>query len=162
MIERYQGKDGRVALLDVMRAQFLVEGNTEIADMMASAALLKEFTPGTVLFNDGDRGGELFLILCGQVSVRKRDQEIDKVDAGIHVGEIGLMEPFKGRSASVVAVDTVVVAQITDESEYLCERLRCRLVHGGGRRLRRTTDAVGKSCTCYTRSVKRWPNMIAN
>ena len=49
-----------------------------------------------------------------------------------------------------------------DVSEYLCERLRCRLVHGGGRRLRRTTDAVGKSCAYYTCWVKRWPNMIAN
>jgi CRP-like cAMP-binding protein len=146
MIERYQGKDGRVALLDAMRAQFLVEGNTEIADMMASAALLKEFTPGTVLFNDGDRGGELFLILCGQVSVRKRDQEIDKVDAGIHVGEIGLMEPFKGRSASVVAVDTVVVAQITLQKfinianlhPNLWRRIALALAH----RLVKTQDAV--------------------
>jgi hypothetical protein len=34
-------------------------------------------------------------------------------------------------------------------SEFLCARPR-RLVHGGGRRLRRTTDAVGKSVVpCY-------------
>ncbi len=34
-------------------------------------------------------------------------------------------------------------------SEFLCARPR-RLVHGGGRRLRRTNDAVGKSVApCY-------------
>ncbi len=35
-------------------------------------------------------------------------------------------------------------------SEFLCVRLG-RLVHGGGRRLRRTTDAVGKSVPHITR-----------
>ena len=43
-----------------------------------------------------------------------------------------------------------------------CVRGAEKLVHGGGRRLRRTTDAVGKSAACYTCWVKRWPNMIAN
>ena len=43
-------------------------------------------------------------------------------------------------------------------SEFLCARPR-RLVHGGGRRLRRTTDAVGKSVVpCYaTVLMKRSP-----
>ena len=38
----------------------------------------------------------------------------------------------------------------TGVSEFLCVRLG-RLVHGGGRRLRRTTDAVGKSVPHITR-----------
>lgn len=40
-------------------------------------------------------------------------------------------------------------------SEFLCAR-RSRLVHGGGRRLRRTADAVGKSSgSCYAALLKK-------
>jgi cholesterol oxidase len=42
------------------------------------------------------------------------------------------------------------VAPLGGVSEFLCVRLG-RLVHGGGRRLRRTTDAVGKSVPHITR-----------
>jgi CRP-like cAMP-binding protein len=31
----------------------------------------------------------------------------------MHVGEIGLLEPFKGRSATVVATDLVMAAQVS-------------------------------------------------
>jgi CRP-like cAMP-binding protein len=33
----------------------------------------------------------------------------------MHVGEIALLEPFKGRSASVAAIDTVMAALITQQ-----------------------------------------------
>ncbi|MBI4204061.1 MAG: cyclic nucleotide-binding domain-containing protein [Betaproteobacteria bacterium] len=112
MLERFQGKDGRVALLNALRNQFLVDGNSEIADMIASAAHVKEYAPGTALFTKGERGSDLCFILSGQVSVRVDEREIATVSAGMHVGEIGLLEPFKGRSGTVVAVDTVVVAQV--------------------------------------------------
>jgi CRP-like cAMP-binding protein len=146
MIDLYQGKVGRSALLDAMRAQFLVEGNTEIADILASATVLKEFPPESVLFNDGDRGGDLFFILCGRVSVRKGDRELDTVSAGVHLGEIGLLEPFKGRSATVVAIDTVVAAQIAlqrfitigDLHPILWRRIALKLAH----RIVKTQDAV--------------------
>lgn len=43
----------------------------------------------------------------------------------------------------------VLECGVSGLSEFLCARPR-RLVHGGGRRLRRTTDAVGKSVVpCY-------------
>lgn len=146
MIERYQGKEGLAALLNEMRRQFLVDGNTDIAKMLVSATQLKEFRPGAMLFAEGDRGGDLYFILAGQVSVRKRDQEISTCAAGIHVGEVGLLEPFKGRSASVVAIDTVVVAQVSlqkftsiaDENPILWRRMALELAH----RLVKSQDAI--------------------
>lgn len=113
MLESYQGKEGLAALLNALRRQFLVDGNSDIAKLMASAAQIREFAPGTLLFTEGDRGGDLFFIMAGQVSVRKHEREITTCSAGTHVGEIGLLEPFKGRSASVIAIDAVVAAQIS-------------------------------------------------
>ena len=132
--------------MNALRSQFLVDGNTDIANMMASATQVKEFTPGTVIFSEGERGGDLFFIISGKISVRKHEQEIATCSAGMHVGEIGLLEPFKGRSASVVAIDTVVAAQISLQKfieiaglhPNLWRRMALELAH----RLVKTQDAV--------------------
>ena len=146
MLESYQGKEGQAALLNVLRSQFLVDGNSEIAKKIALATQVKEFAPGAVLFTEGERGGDLFFIIAGQVSVRKHEREVATVSAGVHIGEIGLLEPFKGRSASVVAIDTVVVAKISlqkfteiaDLHPNLWRRMALELAH----RLVKTSDAV--------------------
>ena len=146
MLERYEGKEGRAALLNALRSQFLIDGNSDIAILMAAATQVKEFAPGAELFTEGDRGGDLFFILSGKVSVRKRGDELATLNTGMHVGEIGLLEPFKGRSASVVAIDTVVVAQIslqkfTEIAEVhpmLWRRMALELAH----RLVKTQDSV--------------------
>lgn len=146
MLESYQGKEGQAALLNVLRRQFLVDGNSEIAKVLALATQVKEFAPGAVLFTEGERGGELFFIIAGQVSVRKREREIATIGAGMHTGEIGLLEPFKGRSASVVAIDAVVVAKISlqkfteiaESHPNLWRRMALELAH----RLTIADDAV--------------------
>ncbi|HJQ64100.1 MAG TPA: cyclic nucleotide-binding domain-containing protein [Burkholderiales bacterium] len=115
MLERFQGKDGRVALLNALRGQFLVDGNTEIADKIASTVQVREYDPGLPLFSQGERGSDLYFVLHGRVSVSVNNQEIATVGAGMHVGEIALLEPFKGRSATVTAVDSVVAALITQQ-----------------------------------------------
>ena len=113
MLERFQGREGRAALLNALRSQFLVDGSSEVADRIASVAQLREYAPGARLFAQGERGNEVLFILAGQVSVRVGESEVSTCGAGMHVGEIALLEPFKGRSATVAAKDTVVVAQIS-------------------------------------------------
>jgi CRP/FNR family cyclic AMP-dependent transcriptional regulator len=115
MLERFQGKDGRVALLNALRGQFLVDGNTEIADKLASAIQLREYGPGVPLFSQGERGSDLYFIIHGKVSVTIDGREIATVGAGMHVGEIALLEPFKGRSATVAASELVVAALVSQQ-----------------------------------------------
>ena len=146
MIERFEGLQGQAARMNMLRAQFLIDGNTDLAKIIAAATVVKDYLPGAALFSEGDRGGELFFILEGQVSIRKRGRELTQCGAGIHVGEIGLLEPFKGRSASVIAIDTVVVAQITlqkfidiaETHPNLWRRMALELAH----RLVQLQDAV--------------------
>lgn len=113
MIERFRGNDGLAVLMDALRRQSLVDGSSGIAEMIASAMHLQEYFQGESLFRQGDRGGDLYFILAGKVSILVGQQEVAIAEAGMHVGEIGMLEPFKGRSASVVAIDTVVAAYIT-------------------------------------------------
>lgn len=113
MLERFQGRDGHAALLEALRNQFLVDGNPDIADKIASATEVKEYPPGAPLFRQRDHGSDLYLILAGRVSVRVNEREVASCGAGMHVGEISLLEPSQGRSATVVATDTVVAARIS-------------------------------------------------
>lgn len=115
MVERFQGREGYAALLNALRAQFLVDGSSEIAEMISSASQLQEYAPGAPLFTQGERGSNLLFILAGQVSVQVDGQEVATCRAGIHVGEVALLDPFKGRSATIKAKDTVVVAQISGQ-----------------------------------------------
>lgn len=113
MIEKFQGRDGRPALMDALRRQFLVDGSSDIAEKIASSMQLKEYEPGEAIFSQGERGGDICLILAGKVSIRVDGQEVAILDADTHVGEIGMLEPFKGRSATVLAMDTIVAAHLT-------------------------------------------------
>ena len=115
VLERFQGREGRAALLNALRGQFLVDGSTELAELILAASQLHEFAPGSPLFTQGERGSHLLFILAGQVSVQVDGAEIATLGAGIHVGEIALLEPFQVRSATVKAKDSVVVAQISGQ-----------------------------------------------
>lgn len=148
MLERFQGKDGRVGLLNALRSQFIVDGSSDIADKIASASQVREYAPGTALFTQGERGSDLCFILAGRVSVHVDGREIATCGPGMHVGEIGVLEPFNGRSATVVATDTVVAAQIsaqkfTDIAKFHPELWR-RIAIELARRLVRSQALIGK------------------
>ena len=118
MLERFRGKEGLPTLMDALRRQALVDGSSGIADMIVSEIHLKEYQQGEALFQQGERGSDLYFILAGTVSVRVDQREVAAIDAGMHVGEIGMLEPFKGRSASVVARETVVAGYITQKTFF--------------------------------------------
>lgn len=109
----YQMAGGRVALMEALRKQFLVDGRSEIAEKIASVMSLREYDAKEALFSQGERGGDICLILSGKVSIHVDKREVAIVNAGMHVGEIGMLDPPNGRSATVVALDTVVAAHIT-------------------------------------------------
>ena len=129
MLERFQGKDGLPVLLDALRRQALVDGSSAIADMIASAVHLKEYKQSEALFQQGERGSELYFILAGTVSVRVHQREVATINAGMHVGEIGMLEPFKGRSATIVAMETVVAASITQKTFFDIARVHPDIFH---------------------------------
>lgn len=137
MIEKFQGKDGRPTLMAALRSQFLVEGNAEIAERIESDMLLKEYPAGQAIFTQGERGGDMCLILFGKVSICVDGEEVATVNAGQHVGEIGMLEPHNSRSATVIGKDTVVAAHITQKKFFemakafpdLWRRLALELAH---------------------------------
>lgn len=123
--------------MDALRKQALVDGHSAIAERIAADMILREYYEGEALFSQGERGGELALLLAGKVSIRTDGNEVAVVAAGLHVGEIGMLEPYKGRTATVVVLETVVAALLTQKQfedmakafPELWRRLALQLAH---------------------------------
>jgi len=101
------------------------------------------FVPGEIVVKEGSRGGSMYLIKEGVVTVSKADNVLARLGAGDPIGEIAFID--KGaRSATVKAEEETVLIEIPGDSfdellarnkdiaykvyrsitSILCERLR--------------------------------------
>ena len=62
----------------------------------------RHYQAGELIFNEGVKGDEMFVILDGEVSIRKGEQMVIKMTQGGHFGEMALMDR-NVRSASAVS-----------------------------------------------------------
>jgi CRP-like cAMP-binding protein len=67
---------------------------------------------GALIVTQGEPGDSLSIIVSGTVEVRRDDRPVARMTAGDYFGEISLIDG-KPRSATVVAVDEVVLLTIT-------------------------------------------------
>jgi CRP-like cAMP-binding protein len=139
LIDRF--KDQRV-FIDALRAQYIVQGNGAIAADLAKVANLSQHPAGTPLIQQGAHDNHIFFILAGKVAVYINGQELARRRAGQHVGEMAMIDSAAPRSGSVIARDTVVLAEVSEAdfsdisskhpvvwrriAEQLCDRLRQR------------------------------------
>src|SRR5579872_3598109 len=79
-----------------------------------------DFVPQSVIVREGGAGDAAFLILAGQVAVRRKDPEsgvdflLSELGPGQMFGEMALLTR-KPRTASVVALDSVTCAKLARE-----------------------------------------------
>jgi CRP/FNR family transcriptional regulator, cyclic AMP receptor protein len=71
-----------------------------------------ELDAGTVLCREGDVGQEFFVILEGQVEIKRKGKRIGTRGAGDFIGEIALLEDIK-RTATVTAKTPLHVFVLT-------------------------------------------------
>lgn len=84
-------------------------------EALAGIAKERTFDGGDVLISQGTEGGlAMFVILDGEVEVRRGGTVLATLGPGDHVGEMAVLAPEgTARSADVVAMDSVRVLQIT-------------------------------------------------
>ena len=70
---------------------------------------------GKVLIREGERGREFFVIVSGEVEVRRKGRKMATLGPGSFVGEIALLSKIP-RSASVTATTPLDVLVITDRA----------------------------------------------
>jgi len=98
---------------------FLEGASPEMIKRLAEAATVKNFQPGQVILQEGDRGREVLLILSGEVEVAKGQGESEIVLAtrgmGEVFGEMGFIED-RPRFATIRAVTTTRVLELSENT----------------------------------------------
>ena len=77
---------------------------------------------GKVLIQEGERGREFFVIVEGEVEIRRKGKKVKTLGPGSFVGEIALLSKIP-RVATVTAIEPTSVLVITDRAFMdLCEK----------------------------------------
>ena len=92
LLERFQGPDGKLHLVEALRAQTLVR-DEDLAVELARRVTLKAVPAGAVLITQEAPDRDLFLILSGTFSVTVMGRMVASRSAGEHVGEMAVVDP---------------------------------------------------------------------
>lgn len=121
---------------------------TELLHLM-NLAHAERFDAGAAIFTEGEEGESLFIILKGEVEVKKGEHELARLNDGAHFGEMALLE--KGaRSATVRAlrdtvclvIDRVDFYDLLRDLPNLAVKVLWSFVKVLSTRLRETTDEL--------------------
>jgi CRP/FNR family transcriptional regulator, cyclic AMP receptor protein len=114
---------GANAKMDLLRKAPLFEQcSKQELKRIASIADELDLPEGKVLIREGERGREFFVIVSGEVEVRRKGRKVKTLGAGSFVGEIALLSKIP-RVATVTAQTPIDVLVITDRAFLdLCEK----------------------------------------
>lgn len=116
MIERFQGDAGKRNLREAILDQQCVAHDEAIADGLCASLELISLKPGAVLITQDAHDNDLYLVLAGRISIRVNGREVAIRQARQHVGEMAMIDPSAGRSATAVALGASVVAKVSEPS----------------------------------------------
>jgi CRP/FNR family transcriptional regulator, cyclic AMP receptor protein len=101
--------------LDFLRKiDFMEKVSTETLECLATECDLIKMDIGAVLFEEGQEGASMYVILSGELVVSKNGVEIVRRIKGDYLGEMSLIES-KPRSATVTSVTPSLLLEITRE-----------------------------------------------
>jgi serine/threonine-protein kinase len=84
--------------------------NSDIDEILAASSMLT-FQPGSVVIEEGDIDNSFYIIVRGDVEVRKQDRLIVTLHEGDCFGEIGFLMASK-RTASILCITDVLVLKV--------------------------------------------------
>lgn len=128
----------------------------EVLAALADKAMLRTYSKQTVIINEGDEAGPLFIILSGKIRVFLGDSLGKEVtlsvqEQGSYFGELSLLDD-EPRSASVMTLDKTVCGVISKAEfrKWLAEHpdVGQSLIKGLTRRIRILTESVRGLALC--------------
>ena len=114
MKDRFEGSAGRRILLETLKEQKLIAGNTELADQVASIGELVDVEAGATIIEQGKDDNDVYLIVAGSFDIVVNNRLVAKRFCNDHVGEMVAIQPTQRRSATVVARENAVVVKLLE------------------------------------------------
>jgi CRP-like cAMP-binding protein len=78
---------------------------------------VKNYEHGEIIFNEGDAGDSMFIVLSGEVSIKKGGKFIAKLERGASLGEMALLD-HETRSADALSEKDSVLLKINQDVFY--------------------------------------------
>ena len=113
MLERFTGKGGGELAVEALRKQYIIGEGTDLAESILGVSKIVGFAPGLAIIEELGSDNDILFILAGTVSIQVFGREVAVRSAGQHIGEMALLDPGQPRSALAVAIDEVVIAQVS-------------------------------------------------
>jgi CRP/FNR family cyclic AMP-dependent transcriptional regulator len=111
-LEQFTGTAGQKRLAKALKSHQIIGKNAAMARDFAKQATIEEFTDGQTLLEQNGTDTHLYMILDGEVAIEVNGTRVATSGPGVPIGEMALVDPTGGRSASVVAIRDTVVARI--------------------------------------------------
>ena len=119
------------------------------AEKDSFARFLKHFSKGTVLFNEGDEGEDMYIIRSGQVAIRKRvthgDLVVAVLEKGDFFGEMAMLERIPRTAGAEMVEDgdlIVIGSEIFGDMVKGNPEIAVRMLRKYSLRLRETTKQI--------------------
>lgn len=114
IVPRFTGKVGRRNLLASICSQQAVAGNAALARRLIAAGSAQDFPSGRTITSQGDADNDLYMIISGSVDIIINGRAMAIRSAGVHVGEMALLDPTSRRSATVRTKERTIVLKVSE------------------------------------------------
>lgn len=116
MIERFQGEQNLQVLVDAISEQTIVQGDQNLAKVLAEVGSVREYAKGEVIIEQGAHDNDVHFIIAGKCAVIVNGRTLPVTrGAGTHVGEMAAVQPSQPRSATIVAEDITVTLSVSEQ-----------------------------------------------
>lgn len=111
---RFEGAAGRRLLVDSLKTQKMIAGNSALAEEVASLVEVMAVKAGETIIRQGDSDNDIFFILTGSFRIVVNSKVVAQRSANDHVGEMSAIEPSQARTATVVADEDSVICKLSE------------------------------------------------
>ena len=82
---------------------------SELLSQISQISKAKDYESGEVIFNEGDYGDSMFIVIEGEVSIQKNGKSIALLDKGSSLGEMALLDNETRSADATARVDSVLL-----------------------------------------------------
>lgn len=118
LLTRFDSGPGRARLKIALEEQVILCGNKLACDEIAQRCNLREVAANEILIRQDGVDNDIYFVLAGAFAVIVNGRRVALRRGGQHLGEMAIVDPAARRSATVIASEASLVAQLS-EADFL-------------------------------------------